>query len=161
MLLVIASDSEAIPASRHSLSFSGLIRDILVPRPSGAREVRPIRLSCRIVTQAIHGLRPLGERKVHPIRLSCRIVSTSPSAPRNDRLVNCAKASLSTDGSPLSPSGRNDKLSLTFCHLERSERSCLRSLPLVGTRISLLRFRPHPTDGSPLSHYVRNDTMDA
>ncbi len=120
---------------RQSLDLLRLTRDILVPRPSGAREVRPIRsscrivtqaihglrppgerkvhpirLSCRIVTQAIHGLRPQGERKVHPIRLSCRIVSTSPSAPRNDRLVICAKASLSTDGSPFSHFVRNTRM---------------------------------------------------
>ena len=61
---------------RQGLDLLRLTRDILVRRPSGAREVRPIRLSCRIVTQAIHGLRPPGERKVHPFRLSCRNVSS-------------------------------------------------------------------------------------
>ena len=34
----------------------GVTRDILVPRPSGERKVRPIRLSCRIVG-GVRGMR--------------------------------------------------------------------------------------------------------
>jgi hypothetical protein len=38
-----------LPAALSNQSNFCLIRDIHVPHPSGARKVRPIRLSCRIV----------------------------------------------------------------------------------------------------------------
>ena len=53
----------------------------------------------------------------------------------------------------ISPFGRNDKrfIGVIPCHLERSERSCF--------KISSLRFRSHPPDGSPFSPFGRNDIL--